>query len=92
MYDKYDYTIKSIANKRSDGKINRYHEQILGAKCTPGMMEIGYKGGLLIETFNMEDTPWRHWYYTSLVESIEANDDDELVIETLNSTYVLSKI
>lgn len=92
MYDKYDYTIKSITNKRPDGKINQYHERIIGAKCTPGMMEVGFKGGLLIETFNMEDTPWRQWYYTSPVESIGTNSSGDMVIETLNSTYVLSKI
>lgn len=88
---KYDHIIKSVTSKRED-YINRYHTKITGAKCAVGLMEIGYKGGLLIDIFNMEDTPYRHWYYTSPVESVGSNGDGDLVIETMNSTYILTPI
>ena len=92
MYDKYDYIIKSVTSKRGEGYVNKYHAMITGAKCTPGLMEVGYKGYLLIDVFNTEAVTSHNWYYTSPVESIENNEAGDLVIETLYSTYVLSKI
>lgn len=92
MYDKYDYVIKSITSKREDGYVNKYHELILGAKCTPGMIEVAYKGALLIDVFNTEDTHWRKWYYTSPVNSVTKGDNGSLIIDTLNSVYVLEKL
>lgn len=92
MYDKYDYIIKKVISKRHDGRVNKYHEMIIESKCTLGMIEVGYKAGLLIEVFNQKDHHRRNWYFTSPVESVSHGDDGDLVIETVNSTYVLEKI
>lgn len=92
MYDKYDYIIKSVTSKRGDGYVNKYHSKIVGARCTPGSIEVAYRGAFLIDALNQEDTHWRNWYYTSPVEEIHYSSDGVLVIETKNSTYVLEKI
>lgn len=92
MNYKYNHIIKSVVSKLGDGYVNKYHARVVGAKCAVGWMEVGYKAGLLIDVFNMEDTPYRNWYYTSPVESVETNGDGDLVIETMNSTYVLTPI
>ena len=90
MYGKYDYVIKSVISKREDGYVNKYHSRIVGSRCAPGLLEIGFRGSLLIEVFNPEDTHWRNWYYTSPVKSVEKNGD-KLIIETVNSTYILDR-
>lgn len=91
LYDKYDYVLKNVKSKREESYVNKYHERIVGSRCTPGVLEVGFKGAILLEVFNLEDTPWRNWYYTSPIESFQT-DGENLVIETLNSTYVLEKI
>lgn len=89
---RYDYTIKSVVSKREDGYVNKYHAQVTGAKCALGMMEVGWRGALLIDIFNTEEVDWNHWFYTSPVESMITNEAGELVIETMNSTYTLVPI
>ena len=89
---RYDYTIKSVVSKREDGYVNKYHAQVTGAKCALGMMEVGWRGALLIDIFNTEEVDWNHWFYTSPVESMITNEAGELVIETMNSIYTLVPI
>lgn len=92
MDRKYDYVIKSVVSKKEGGYVNKYHAQVLGAKCAIGLLEAGCKGALLIDVFNTDGEPNNRWLYTSPVESVVTNEDGELVIETMNSTYSLTPI
>ena len=92
MDRKYDYIIKSVVSKREEGYVNKYHAQVLGAKCAIGLLEVGYKCGLVVDVFNTDGEPWNKWLYTSPVESVKTNENGEMIIETMNSTYVLAPI
>lgn len=92
MDHKYDYVIKKIVNRRADGKVNQYHEKIIGQRCSVFDLSLNQKASLLIERFNTEELHYNRWYYTSCVIAVGTNDEDELIIETMNSTYVLAKL
>lgn len=89
MDDKLDFIIKSIVSKREPGYKNEYHELIMGKPCTIGSVEPGWRARLLIEYGIQASVPVRHWFLTSVVESISGSQEDGYVIETKNSTYTL---
>lgn len=87
----YSYVIQNIENIREDGKINRYHEHILGKRCniqcgmTPGCM-----GAMVVEPFWFYPTP--KWFYTTIIDNIETHQDGTIVMKTQNTIYTFVPI
>lgn len=87
----YDYVIERIANRREDGRVNPYHRTIAGSRCAVEEAKPGSRGIFLLEVFNLEDPGYRRWYYTSLIKGV-VDTGSGLVIETMNSSYVLRRV
>ena len=88
MQDEYTYShvIQNIENIRKDGKVNRYHEHILGKRCNIqcGMVP-GCKGAIVVEPFWFYPIP--KWFYTTIIDSFETQPDGTIVMQTQNTIY-----
>lgn len=81
------YTIKSITRKR--GEVNHLHRDLLDCKAYPLFTNVGERGYICV--IPVYDDRY-HLISTSPIESFSpwGNSEDEVVIETENTTYVLS--
>ena len=85
----YSHVIQSIENIREDGKVNKYHEHILGKRCNiESGMEPGCMCALLIEPFWFNTTP--RWLYTTTINSVDKSDDGVIVMRTQNTVYTFA--
>lgn len=82
----YSHIIRNIENIRADGKVNKYHEHILGKRCNIqcGMVP-GCMGAIIVEPFWYYPTP--KWFYTTVIEGVDRRSDGTIVMRTQNSIY-----
>lgn len=87
----YSYVIQSIKNIREDGKVNKYHEHILGKRCNIqcGMVS-GCMGAMVVEPFWVYPIP--KWFYTTVIEKVETHQDGTIVMQTQNTIYTFAPI
>ena len=88
---KYSHVIQDIKNIRKDGRVNRYHEHILGKRCSiqcglvPGCM-----GAFVVEPFWLYE--YQKWFYTTDIQSIDTLPDGVIVMQTQNTIYTFAPI
>lgn len=81
-----DYIIKEITAKNG-GSLRSLHLDALGTECFIADLEKGHRSLL---RYKPEYDDRFHRLHTSLVVDVKANDDEsDVVIETLNTTYHL---
>ena len=87
----WDYIIESVVGK-NPRKRNRYHDLIIGKRCVvpENQKPPYYIGSMIVEAFG--DNPSPRWFYTTLVQRIDKQEDGTLVMETENSVYTFKPI
>lgn len=87
----YSYVIQNIENIREDGRVNKYHEHILGKRCNIQCgMKPGCMGAMVVEPFWLYPTP--KWFYTTVIDKVEMHEDGTIVMQTQNTIYTFAPI
>lgn len=87
----YSHVIQSIENIREDGKVNKYHEHILGKRCSIQCgQEHGCMCSMVVEPFWIYTEP--KWFYTTIIDKVETHQDGTIVMQTQNTIYTFSPI
>lgn len=84
----YSHIIKNIENIRVDGKVNKYHEHILGKRCSIQYgIEPGRGGAMVVEPFGSLAIP--RLFYTTIIRDVSEEPDGSIVMRTQNTIYTL---
>lgn len=92
MHDSdWEYIIESVKSKNPE-KRSKNHDLIVGKRCiVPDNQKPPYSiGHMIVESFG--DYPSSRWFYTTLVQRFDKQDNGKIVMETENSIYTFVPI
>lgn len=92
MHDSdWEYIIESVKSKNPE-KRSKNHDLIVGKRCiVPDNQKPPYCiGHMIVEAFG--EHPSSRWFYTTLVQRFDKQDNGKIVMETENSIYTFVPI